>query len=300
LATIDAHSDSGVITLGASGTGNALSQAGLVVKGALGGTTAYLSGAGDVVTTTSATTATISATGAGTSITLASNTHGSADASNLTGIQTVYASGAGDTIDVSNLGTGTGNDAVIINGASNGAAVGANAIVKLGVGISSYVDTVYAGSNTNVFIGGGYDVVNVSNTAAAYGTTGNTTTIQLGSHLGTAVTSYASTDSVVFGGTNTTWTTLGVNVGSATTLSAALTIAAKAAEAAITTVDGTHDSIDWFQFGGNTYIYQAAGVGASGTHSTTGVDVTDTVVKIVGLVDLHAANATISSHSVLL
>jgi hypothetical protein len=300
LATIDAHSDAGVITLGASGAGNALSQAGLVVKGALGGTTAYLSGAGDVITTTSATAVSINASGAGDSITLTSNTHNGVDAANIAGTQAIYVTGAGDTIDASNMGTGTGNYAITIQGATANTAVGANAIVKLGVGTSAtYADFAYAGTGTTVSIGGAYDIVNVSNTAAGYGTTGNITTIQLGSHLGSAVTAYANTDSVVFGGTNNTFTSVGVNVAGATTLDAALTIAATAAEAA-GTVNGTHDSINWFQFGGNTYIYQAAGTGASGTHSTTGVDVTDTVVKVVGLVDLSAANGTISAHTVLL
>ena len=301
LTTIDASSDAGAITLGGSGT--EIAQAGLTIKGALGGSTIYVKGASDVISTTSAKAASIYSLGDSNSITLATNTRGAADAADLTGAQAVYLSGKGSTVDASNVGTGTGNFAVTIQGATAGSAVGDNATVKLGVGIASYVDTVYAGVNTSVSIGGGYNVVDVHNTSAAYGTTANMTTVSLGSHLGSAVSAYASSDKVVIAtaSASETFTVAGVNVAGSATLAAALTIAAKAAETG-TTIDATHSVTNWFQYGGDTYIYEGIGTGASGTHLTTGVDTTDVVVKLTGLVDLGAANTTssLTGHAILL
>jgi len=60
-------------------------------------------------------------------------------------------------------------------------------------------------------------------------------------------------------------------------------------------VDATHGAIAWGVYGGDTYIVEAVGLGASGTHSTTGLDTTDYVVKLTGVVDL--TTATFSSHA---
>ena len=62
---------------------------------------------------------------------------------------------------------------------------------------------------------------------------------------------------------------------------------------AATASTGTEGEINWFQFNGNTYIT----VDASAT--TTFADGVDSVVELVGLVDLSAATATTAGIVVL-
>jgi hypothetical protein len=91
-----------------------------------------------------------------------------------------------------------------------------------------------------------------------------------------------------------------VNVSSVSTLSDALNLAA--ATAAMSSQAGGANTaagvmaastglIDWFQFGGNTYIVEAIN-GSNGAATHTGLAAGDEVIKIVGLVDLSGDGIT--------
>ena len=253
----------GAFTLG---SGTVLSNAGVTITGGTGANTISVSGINDVIKSASVAASTYTASGDNTTITLSGT-------GNLAGTQTIAAIGAGDTIDVSALGTGTGNFAV--NVGSGAASVGSNAIVKLGVGVVAGLETVYAGVNTTVSIGGAYDVVNVANAAAGWGTTSNMTTVQLGSHGGTAVTAFTTGDTIQFA---TAAAIASVNVSSATSVATALAIADVFAEGV------GAGALVWFQYGGDTYVLQN-----TVATSTTAIDATDIVVKVVGIHDMSAA-----------
>ena len=273
LTTIDASTETGTLALGqAVGTGNGpLGNAGITVKASTAATTAYLSGAADIVTLNSTTTTAVGGgnlylSGAGDTVSAAvAGTQGAALA--------IYASGSGDTIDVSKVTSNT-SKGLTIQGATSASAVGSNAIVKLGVGISGLQQTVYAGVNTTVNAGSNYETVDVTKASAAYGTTTNMTTVQLGtSTAGAALTSYGTSDLVKFG--NSESALVAVNAAQATSLASALTIAATATTSASATL-----GLAWFQYGGDTYLYEHVG------SSTTAVGATDVVVKIVGIHDV--------------
>jgi len=208
----------------------------------------------------------------------ANATVSAATAGTLQNALTIYASGTGATIDLSKVTTAS-SKAATIYGATSSDGVAANATVKLGVGANSTdVQTVYAGVNTTVSIGGNYETVNVTKAAAAYGTTTNMTTIQLGTNSsGTALTAFATGDKIAF---NSTSSLTNVNVSSATSLASALAIADVVAEAA-----GT-DALAWFQYGGDTYLLQ----NHSAT-SATAVDAGDIVVKVVGIADVTSQSS---------
>jgi hypothetical protein len=111
---------------------------------------------------------------------------------------------------------------------------------------------------------------------------------------------HASGDQVTFANLNASGAVLGetwlgqVNVSSVSTLADALNLAA--ATAAMSSQAGGANTpagvmaastglIDWFQFGGNTYIVEAInGLNTTATH--TGLAAGDEVIKIVGLVNL--------------
>src|ERR1019366_882574 len=95
-----------------------------------------------------------------------------------------------------------------------------------------------------------------------------------------------------------------VNVASATTLPQALDLAASQAALAVnpnpnTTTFGQIPAntgvIDWFQFGGNTYIVEANNTGNTpAAHTALGA--TDAVVLLTGLVDLGAGGGGFAGH----
>jgi hypothetical protein len=91
-----------------------------------------------------------------------------------------------------------------------------------------------------------------------------------------------------------------VNVSSVSTLSDALNLAAATAAMSsqaggVNTAAGVMAAstglIDWFQFGGNTYIVEAIN-GSNGAATHTGLAAGDEVIKIVGLVDLSGDGIT--------
>ena len=84
------------------------------------------------------------------------------------------------------------------------------------------------------------------------------------------------------------FTSTAVNVSAASSLAQALDLAAAAAQS------GGHISastgvIEWFQYSGNTYAVEAVNAGTSAA-SHPALASTDEVIKIIGLVDLSAAN----------
>jgi hypothetical protein len=89
-----------------------------------------------------------------------------------------------------------------------------------------------------------------------------------------------------------------VNVATATTLAQALDIAAATAAAGDvsgkSTIAANTGIVDWFQFGGNTYIVEANNNTAlSATHSALAAN--DVVVKLTGLIDLSGSIALASN-----
>jgi len=311
--TIGAITDTALTTIDASGSSKAfnlgsapapITNAGITIKGGSGANTIYASGNGDIFTAKSKAAETIVMSGNSDSITVGVTSP--ATSANVTQTQTgaitIAASGTGDTIDVHAL-TSASSKAIAIYGATSSAGVGSNATVKLGIGYgTSDYQSVKVGSNTSVYLGGDYDLIDLSY-ASAYGTTGNLTSVSMGTYsapgtgLNTSVTAYAATDAITpkAAGTTTTITITPANVSGATSLANALDIAATYAENAIspTGVTAAYADVTWMQYAGNTYVVEVIGTGATGTHSTTGLDTTDLVVKINGLVDITAPSTNL-------
>ena len=276
LTTIDASALTGALTLGkAVGASNGpLGNSGIAVKASAGATVAYLSGASDSVTLNSLATANVG--GGSFYLTGANDTVTAATAGTLQAALAIYASGSGDSIDVSKVTADTGKG-LTIQGATSATAVGSNAIVKLGVGISALPQTVYAGVNTTVYGGSNYQTVDVTKPSAAWGTTSNITTIQLGTDTsGTPLTAYASTDKIQF---DTASTITQLDVAQASSLTSALGIAASGSTASTV-------RLAWFVYGGDTYVYEH-----SATNAGTTLNSADIVVKIVGIHDMHTVSS---------
>jgi hypothetical protein len=173
---------------------------------------------------------------------------------NTTNVVYSYASGVLG-LDIS---TGSGNDAVTTTGVAR---------VNLGDGD----DTVTTANAVQVLTGGSGDDTFV--VAAAVGTTPEVT-----------ITDIESGDKIDFSGTITAGT-LGEaeDVGTATSLAAALDIANGDQASASTTVQ-----LVWFQYGGNTYVYNDNL--DSGATETVGAN--DNIVKLTGLIDLEGSAYT--------
>ena len=92
--------------------------------------------------------------------------------------------------------------------------------------------------------------------------------------------------------------TSAVNVSSATSLAHALDLAAASAASFQGGTIAAHSGvIDWFQYGGNTYVVEAINDGATAaTHNALAA--TDEVLKIVGLVSL--TTESLSLHTLTL
>lgn len=273
-----AAADAGNIILGSV---SALSQAGLSITLSGGGNDQVTaSGAADHITT-GAGGSTITASGTGDVITVGN------------GGNTITAAGANDTI---TLGTGhnvvvaigTG-DVITVNSTSataNDLTVGSNAIV-----------TTAAGESDLIRVTG-----DVAGTVASFGFT----TIK-GAHAGTQIflnelggnalgTNLVGNEYWLGNeATNGTFaagsaaSTSEVNVAGAASVTAAVNIAA--AQAAAKNVTGAAPGtiaanvgvLDWFQFGGNTYIVEATNTtGAPAPHTALGSG--DVVIELVGLI----------------
>jgi hypothetical protein len=148
--------------------------------------------------------------------------------------------------------------------------------------------TINFGNNT----GSGSETVVVTGDLTGATTSGGTSTSGIAmTTLGNVVDGHG--DLVVFGNASTEVLagTSAVNVSSANSLAHALDLAAAAAAASQSggTIGAHTGVIDWFQYGGNTYVVEAINTtGSAATHAALAA--TDEVIKIVGVVSLDGAS----------
>ena len=203
------------------------------------------------------------------------------------------AAGAGDT-----LTAGSGVNAFL--GATSTSPLGAGDTINLkdggAVSVSDLVglganNTVNLGSATAPFGSAAYAQAILFETGAATGTTSAgayaLTTINGADGLG----SYGHLSMVFDNATTEVFNSAPLNVSSATSVASALDIAVAYAS----TMSGAANKgeIDWFQYGGNTYLVEA--VEGSTTH--TALAATDQVVVLTGIVDLSGANFSATIHA---
>jgi S-layer protein len=148
---------------------------------------------------------------------------------------------------------GTAGDSISLHGA---------ATVDAGAGDDTIV---VAGSFASTLTGGaGKDTFNVG--AATSTASGSGVVL-------TSITDLAAGDKLAFAHAADTFATTAVNVSTATTLQSALDLAAA----------GAGGSVNWFTYGGNTYVVEDNGAGATFGNG-------DIVIKLNGTVDLsHSA-----------
>jgi hypothetical protein len=281
LTTVDTTAATGPVTMGAAASALANNSMAFTLVGGQN-FTAFTSGNNDTFTQKA---------GAGVITLTASGTSNTIDLSLATGNgSTINANGAGDTIKL-----GTGNNTVTATGA------GDTISIESGAGAT----TVTVGANAQVNIGTANtantgDVIKVATTStgAAADAAFAKTTITMASGV-------AATGNVIdYSGTADVFTLLGgsaassqVNVATATSLADALNMAAnftmltKAQGAADSTADLAANTarVDWFQYGGDTYVVAMVNNTAAAVQQTK-LDSNDIVVKLTGLVDLTGSN----------
>jgi polysaccharide biosynthesis protein PslG len=280
LTTINGSQATGDLTLGTATT--PLTQPGLTVLGGSGALTVVASGAGDTITVANGANI-ITANGAGDTINLGVVSTGTS----ITSAQTIHASGAGDVITFAT--TAAEGTAVTWGGAST--VDGGNSSTGIGA-----KDTINFGTNT----GSGAETAVVTGDLAGATTSGGTSTSAIAmTTLGNVVDGHG--DLVVFDNASTEVLagTSPVNVSSANSLAHALDMAAAAAAASQSggTIGAHTGVIDWFQYGGNTYMVEAINTTASAV-AHAALAATDEIIKIVGLVSLDAAS--IQGHTLTL
>jgi hypothetical protein len=285
LSTVDGINATGALTLGTTST--PLTGNDLTVLGGSGSLTAVASGTGDTITELNTSTAggTITANGNNDTINAANGA--------------ITANGSGDTLDLGVVSTGTSISAaqtIHVNGAddtisfatkaADGTAVTWTAASTVdggsattGIGANS---TVNFGNNT----GGGSEAIVVTGDLTGATTSGGISTTGIAMiTLGNVIDSKG--DQIIFNNATTEILAGSVNVSSAASLAHAFDMAA--ADAAASQAGGKIAAntgvIDWFQYGGNTYVLEA--INATGTAAThTALTATDEVIKIVGSVSL--------------
>jgi hypothetical protein len=302
LTKIDVSGATGYVAIGDT---TALSQAGLTISGVSSGAvdTSYVqignfngaipvagvTGNNDVITlgtvaTNNNASNEIAASGSGTHISIdgtgnntiyaigASDVITLGDAANGIGANTITATGTGDTLNlvgVGNVSTATvGNNATInFTGQTASGGASSNGIITItgdsSVTLNHVMDSVGAGgqnlvlnnTTTEVMAGGVGGTSSMVNVASA-------TTLTQAENL---AVSMAVLDSSV----------VGLTAGASHT----------AGNAAYGTLAANKGVVDWFQFGGNTYVVEAVNnTGAPATHATLGAS--DVVVTITGNVNL--------------
>jgi S-layer protein len=177
------------------------------------------------------------------------------------GLATIDASAAtaAVTIDTTNVTAASGGLTIKGGAAADSITLAGSATVNAGAGD----DTIVVGGSfaSTLTGGGGKDTFNVG--AATSGS----------SVVVTTITDLTAGDKLAFANAGDTFTTAAVNVSTATTLQGALNLAAA----------GAGGTVSWFTYGGNTYVVEDNGAGA-----TFGSG--DVVVKLNGIVDLsHSA-----------
>ena len=193
---------------------------------------------------------------------------------------TVDLSGANDTVIAKDANTGTitdsGNGLTFIDKGANHAvtvdASGTGNNITIAAANTS-VNSITVGANSTVTLGttdNGPSTINVSGDVTGATSSGSyTLTKVINADQGHTVIEFASAGT-------TSALSSAVNVASATSLANALDIAA-ANESATNTLGTLY--VDWFQFGGNTYLVEHTGTGAA----ETGLGAKDIVVELVGM-----------------
>ena len=301
LTTINGTQASGALILGAAAT--PLTDANLTILGGSGALTVVTSGAGDIITelNTGIAGGSITANGAGATVNAANGANtitadGAADRINLgmvstgtsiSSAQTVHATVAGSVITFST----TAADGIAVTWAGTSAVDGGSSATGIGAN-----DTVNFGNNT----GGGSETVVVTGDLTGATTSGGTSTVGIAmTTLGHVIDGHG--DLIVLNNANTEVLagSNAVNVTSASSLAQALDMAASAAAASQSGgAIGAHTGvIDWFQYGGNTYVMESINAAASAA-AHNALATADEIIKIIGLVNLNAE--TLSAHALAL
>lgn len=275
LTTVNSVDATGTFLLGDAA--NVLTQNNVAFSLATGtAATIFTSGTGNTFTQGSATTSgtgavNLTASGASNVITLSN------------GNNTIVANGAGDTITV-----GTGTNTITATGAGTTTNIAAGAAVT----------TVTVGTNANVTVGTA-DIVKVSGAVTGAGADSFAKT-----SISFAADTVAAGNQIDFTGDANAYTLLGgtaalsqVNVASATSLTDALNLAAnytllvkdQGLAASTANLAANTGAIDWFQYGGDTYIVAMVNNTTAAVQQTA-LDANDIVVKLTGLVDLTGSS----------
>jgi hypothetical protein len=286
LTAIDSTAATGAVTFGSATT--AIANNGVTFSlSAAQNSTFFSSGASDTFTQLS---------GVGVVNLTASGSSNTISALSTSAANNITANGAGDTISV-----GTGNFAITATGSGDTINIASGVVAGSGTGVSS----VIVGSAATVNIGtlntanAGADTINVT-AAVTGGTTASyaSTTINFvsGSTIVGNKISFDTNLGDVFTLLGASAAASQVNVATATSLADALNMAAnftlltqvQGAAASTATLAANTGRIDWFQYGGDTYV--VAMVNSTGAAvQQTALDANDIVVKITGMVDLTAS-----------
>jgi T5SS/PEP-CTERM-associated repeat protein len=301
LSTVDGINATGALTLGTSAT--PLTGNNLTILGGSGSLTVVATGNGDTITELNTSTAggTITANGNGDIINLANGANmitanGTGDAINLgvlstgtsiTAGQTIHALGAGDTITFAT----TAADSTAVTWAAASTVDGGNS--STGIGSNS---TVNFGNNT----GGGSEAIVLTGDLTGATTAGGTTTTGI-AMITLANIHDAAGDQIILNNATTELLagTSPENVTGAGSLAQAFDLAA--ADAATSQAGGKIAAntgvIDWFQYGGNTYVLEAIN-DTAGAAAHPALAATDELIKIVGLVSL--SGESLAGHTLTL
>ncbi len=277
LKTIDASGAGAAFTLG---DGSAISNDGLTIKLAVGQNSKVMAnGAADVIGQAAGAggvgVVAITASGAGDIITLSSTSAGN----------TITTLGAGDTINLGNT-AGAGGYTVVATG--SGDTINFTAT-------HNTASTVTVGSNALVTMGGGNETIKIAGDMTGATSAGSYafTTLKNATDGANEQISFAG-DGIADNIIGATVATSQVNVALATTLAQALDVAANISMAqqpgtapAVGNgqIAANSGAIDWFQYGGDTYIVEAVNnTAVAALHTSLGAN--DYVVKLTGLIDL--------------
>jgi hypothetical protein len=288
LKTIDASATTGGISVDAGhevaigGTTYYTTYTGLTIHGGTGGDYIVNEADSGVIiegATKAGTQGYFSDTGYGNELTV-DGSHATINDSASAATDELTLNGASDT---ATLGSGN-NVSVALNGYSNTATLGSGTGVAVtvaddtfGTAVAPATTAPLLGDTATVTFGSGTATVtdnlhfNLDLTANPLATNGDMLVLN-GSLAGNAV-AFADGNTLTFANTTTTANQL----GNAVTLSSSVTTLQGALAAATST---TPDTVQWFQYGGNTYVVD------SGAQTTTPGTTAAQVVKIAGTVDL--------------
>jgi len=195
------------------------------------------------------------------------------------GVTAIDGSAATGSLDINTANVVAATTGLTVTGGTAADIISIGNVATVNAGAGNDVITVAGKFSSTLTGGAGNDSFNVS---AVTGTS----TVDLGAgpvvqQNMTTITDFTAGDSIVFSG-STTFGATAVNVSTATTLQAALNLAAAGT---------TGTNVTWFTYGANTYVVED-----NGTGTTFGAD--DIVVMLTGNIDL--ATATIANNTITL